>query len=120
MRPEALDRRPLEPMPQEIENPHGDLAVHRPGARDRMSEPVLPGTRKERQLISGIEVLHQGAGKVMRVLAHARTLAQGGPVVENDLQTRRMVPQRRPANGDPAGDDKPFAINGLTAFFWLC
>ena len=91
---EALNRRPPQPMPGQVQEPDGHPRVHDARARDAaVRQPVLPRARKKRQDVGWGEVAGERGGDFMNILANPGALPKRRPIVEQNAQFRAMVAQ---------------------------
>ncbi len=91
---EALDGRPPEPMPGQVEDPDWDARVDDPAARNPIRrQAVRPRARKEREDVGRDELTGEGGGDFVDILANPGALAKRRPIVEQDAQVRAMVAQ---------------------------
>ena len=87
-------RRPLVAMPEIIQHADGDAPVDhaRTGfILDACRRAVLPGAREEQDLVTVDRRVR--TNQLMDVLAHAGSLPQGGPVVDEDAHDGRVQSQ---------------------------
>ncbi len=90
---EPLDRRRLEAVPQEIQQPDRDPPIDAPPRRQDAAEPVLPRAREEDQFVGRVELPPDRGSDLMHVLADPGTLAKCRSIVQQDAQVRVIVAQ---------------------------
>lgn len=95
---QAIGRRPLQSMPEQVQEAHGDPPVDAAGAPQFRSgsQPVFPGAGEDRQ-IHGAGGINRGTSEqrcreFVRELASARAAAECRPIVDEDPQTGRRGP----------------------------
>ena len=92
---ELLDRRPAKAVPGEVEqaNRYPPIDSVRAAKVGSVGEAILPGARKEHQLVALGQQPRQRPGHLVCVLADPRSLDERGPVVEEDAHRGSMLAQ---------------------------
>ena len=89
-----FSRRPLEPMPEVIQNADRDAPID-DASTDLVGygscRPIFPGTREEEKLFAISRRI--SARQLVNVLADTGTLPQGGPVIDEDAHDGRVQSQ---------------------------
>jgi hypothetical protein len=88
---EHFHRWPLESMPSVIQNANRNASIDYARAGfdgDARCGTIFPGAGKEENVVAVNRCI--GAYQLMNVLADAGTLAQGGPVVDEDAHNGRV------------------------------